>query len=468
MVWWYTLFDTHTAEVQRLIECKELPAIVKGSLETRRAMYTPLGYEKAQAASIASFYQLNGFIEYDKLKRMAMGDPRAYLKNTFAAGFELETCWLSPDAFANVQAAVEEAVGLSSDPATTAGVAATAAVAHGVAGWIHVTPLLPSPLSRADVALVLKRCIERSGGSSSSSSGSSGDSKSGKSSKSSSKSGNQKPTTSDSKSGGAALRALQLAQVYAVSDGFINGWCVEAVKPFVKQSVEYQIQNLLLLRKKKSGAGGGADSKSSGKGGDDDGEDGADDGAADDGDESGGDDTRSTTSNKSTKSTKSTAASKSSKQPAAATASSTKGGKSKKKAGDDDSDSDGADGGDDGEDAAAPISGTKARKLKRQSKAAKALGKTVKAPPPTISRQTSTSSSKGGGDSKSSKSGSSSGAVAITPETVLTIEAVSSELKKKWVGEAAPAELVRTENWDGNVVLLDCCVLLCFCDLIVY
>jgi hypothetical protein len=70
-----------------------------------------------------------------------IGDARGYLKRAFPTGIELESCWLSADTVLNVNASVEEAL--------------------EAGRWVHVTPLLPSPLSRADVALVLKRCIER-------------------------------------------------------------------------------------------------------------------------------------------------------------------------------------------------------------------------------------------------------------------------------------------------------------------
>ena len=66
---------------------------------------------RAQQASIGSFYEQNGVIEYAALTKLQVKDPQAYMRERQPQGTALATCFVAPHVVERAEAEVEEACG---------------------------------------------------------------------------------------------------------------------------------------------------------------------------------------------------------------------------------------------------------------------------------------------------------------------------------------------------------------------
>jgi hypothetical protein len=123
-----------------------------GSLKPGAGSWVPSAFTQAQQGSVASFYQQNGWVGYDTLRKAGIPGDKAYCRTTFPDGLALDSVCVGPGLLAQLEAAVEEALAAGS--------------------WLDAAGVLPSAFSEADVAGVLAKCsgvVAATGGSSSSS-----------------------------------------------------------------------------------------------------------------------------------------------------------------------------------------------------------------------------------------------------------------------------------------------------------
>ena len=114
-----------------------LPGKLKGS--EARSIYTPDIFSQGQSAAVEAFFTQNGYIEYSALKKLEIANGKAFLKDKYPKGIGLQSLWLSQTNVESLAASLEEA--------------------FSTCGYLLATGLLPSPLSRDDVGLVLDRCL---------------------------------------------------------------------------------------------------------------------------------------------------------------------------------------------------------------------------------------------------------------------------------------------------------------------
>eukprot|EP00743_Colponemidia_sp_Colp-15_P007582 GILK01008197.1.p1 GENE.GILK01008197.1~~GILK01008197.1.p1 ORF type:complete len:783 (+),score=202.83 GILK01008197.1:68-2350(+) len=100
--------------------------------------FTPALFLATQESVVDSFYSQNGYVEYERLKKVQIANPKQYLANRYKDGLTLESCFLHRKLIAHLDATVEETVRDES--------------------WLDCSEILPSPLSPSDVAAVVKEC----------------------------------------------------------------------------------------------------------------------------------------------------------------------------------------------------------------------------------------------------------------------------------------------------------------------
>lgn len=132
------LEDLTYTQLKNLVDAKALPGTLKGSKE--RSSYVPAIFSAGQVAAVTSFFAQNGYILYSKLKKLEIAQPKSFLKEQFADGVELKTCWLSGMHASTLTASLEEAVANNT--------------------WLEPTALLPSPLTSEDVDILVEKSLK--------------------------------------------------------------------------------------------------------------------------------------------------------------------------------------------------------------------------------------------------------------------------------------------------------------------
>ncbi|KAF9363421.1 E3 UFM1-protein ligase 1 [Mortierella sp. NVP85] len=124
----YGLCDTLSKE-------QGLPGVFKGTND--QGVFVPRPYEQQQTEWVESFFRNNGFIELDSIKKRGISDPRAYIQTNHPTALLLETHAVKDSIWSIVDASVEDTIANLS--------------------WIDVKPLLPSPLTKGDIAGLLRQ-----------------------------------------------------------------------------------------------------------------------------------------------------------------------------------------------------------------------------------------------------------------------------------------------------------------------
>ncbi|KAG0368079.1 hypothetical protein BC939DRAFT_468738 [Gamsiella multidivaricata] len=112
-----------------------LPGLFKGTNE--QGVFVPRPYEQHQTEWIETFFKNNGFIEFDSVKKRGMADPKAYVQTNHPIALLLETHAVKDSIWSIIDASVEDTISNLS--------------------WIDVKPLLPSPLTKDDIASLLRQ-----------------------------------------------------------------------------------------------------------------------------------------------------------------------------------------------------------------------------------------------------------------------------------------------------------------------
>ncbi|ELR16424.1 uncharacterized protein ACA1_359590 [Acanthamoeba castellanii str. Neff] len=101
-----------------------------------RGTYVPHIYSYTRKKWIESFLSQNGFIEYNKLSKINIPEPRKYLLVNFPEGLPLETCFVASSVIQQVDASVSDALANNA--------------------WLD--PLVEFQLSAKDAMVLLKSC----------------------------------------------------------------------------------------------------------------------------------------------------------------------------------------------------------------------------------------------------------------------------------------------------------------------
>ncbi|XP_054715916.1 E3 UFM1-protein ligase 1-like [Uloborus diversus] len=119
----------HVAE--DLIKEGRLAASISGG-RSERSIFLPDVYAKSQNEWVDSFYNQNGYLEYDALTRLGIQDPKAYIRKKFKdeSLTYLNSCCIGSSIFGQVEATIEE-------------------VLNG-GNWVDIMPILPSVFSTED------------------------------------------------------------------------------------------------------------------------------------------------------------------------------------------------------------------------------------------------------------------------------------------------------------------------------
>ncbi|KAF9990598.1 E3 UFM1-protein ligase 1 [Mortierella antarctica] len=118
-----------------LLKDPRLPGVFKGTGD--QGIFVPRPYEQQQTEWVETFFRNNKFIELDAMKKHGVSDPKAYISANHPTSFLLETHIVSESIWSIVDASVEDTISNLS--------------------WIDIKPLLPSPLTKDDLASLLRQ-----------------------------------------------------------------------------------------------------------------------------------------------------------------------------------------------------------------------------------------------------------------------------------------------------------------------
>jgi len=126
--------------LESLVSNKRLSGAIQGHQE--KAVYIPESYSKSQTSFIDAFLKQNGYMEYSTLAKIGISDARQFLKKRFSEKefLQLSSCCVSSVVIDQVDAAIDEALTNES--------------------WVDIMPLVPSPLTEADMNLLLQHCCK--------------------------------------------------------------------------------------------------------------------------------------------------------------------------------------------------------------------------------------------------------------------------------------------------------------------
>ncbi|KAF9982016.1 E3 UFM1-protein ligase 1, partial [Modicella reniformis] len=112
-----------------------LPGGFRGTND--QGVFVPHPYEQQQTEWIETFFRNNGFIELDSIRKRGVADPRAYIQTNHPTALLLETHAVRGSIWSVIDASVEDTIANLS--------------------WIDAKPLLPSPLTKDDIASLLRQ-----------------------------------------------------------------------------------------------------------------------------------------------------------------------------------------------------------------------------------------------------------------------------------------------------------------------
>jgi len=156
-----------------LIENGRLSGVTQGA-----KLFTPTIFSQARIEFITSFFKQNSYIAYSTLSQMQINEPRNFMQNRFTEGVALDTCYIDKNLVAQIDAVIDESIQSES--------------------WVNVTTLVPSPLSKSDIHILLLAC----------------------------------PSIQESKN-----KVIVLEDVYTVSQGLIDR-CVRLFDNYLKDQIE--------------------------------------------------------------------------------------------------------------------------------------------------------------------------------------------------------------------------------------
>ncbi|CAL4111274.1 unnamed protein product, partial [Meganyctiphanes norvegica] len=112
--------------VDKLVTLGRLPGILTGGRQATKAVYVPNIYSKTQSEWVDRFLNQNGYLEFEGLRRLGIGDPETYIKRRFKdqeLTFIGNIC-VGPGLIDQIDAAIDDAL--------------------LTGGWVDIYPLLPT------------------------------------------------------------------------------------------------------------------------------------------------------------------------------------------------------------------------------------------------------------------------------------------------------------------------------------
>eukprot|EP01117_Protostelium_nocturnum_P005705 TRINITY_DN205_c1_g1_i2.p1 TRINITY_DN205_c1_g1~~TRINITY_DN205_c1_g1_i2.p1 ORF type:complete len:738 (-),score=341.84 TRINITY_DN205_c1_g1_i2:37-2250(-) len=118
--------------LDKLIENRRLRGSYSGGY------YTPFAYANARLEKMDSFYNQNGYIDYQRLEKMDYTNPKSFLESRFKDGISLQNHYVAKRTINQVNEVAEEAIQSDS--------------------WADIQPFIPSVLSDKEIGQLLEAC----------------------------------------------------------------------------------------------------------------------------------------------------------------------------------------------------------------------------------------------------------------------------------------------------------------------
>mmetsp|Transcript_28665 Transcript_28665/g.68377 ORF Transcript_28665/g.68377 Transcript_28665/m.68377 type:complete len:806 (-) Transcript_28665:90-2507(-) len=133
-------FDLDAKLVTSVVEELLSEGAIQGTLKGGGNNWTPDVYKEAQERSVRSFYEQNGYLDFDHAAKLGLSGPagRSELSALLPAGMQLSSAIVDPAIVDQLEAAAEEALSSGS--------------------WVDLWPLMPSVLPVEDAAALVDRC----------------------------------------------------------------------------------------------------------------------------------------------------------------------------------------------------------------------------------------------------------------------------------------------------------------------
>ncbi|XP_077864650.1 E3 UFM1-protein ligase 1-like isoform X2 [Saccoglossus kowalevskii] len=127
--------------IEKLVEQGRLKGSVVGGKQDKSS-YVPDIYAKTQNNWVDSFYQQNGYLEYDTLARLGIQDGKSYLKRRYKSQdvLYLHTVCVGRSIQDQMDASIDEALNTNT--------------------WVDISPLLPSPFTDTDANQLLNKIMK--------------------------------------------------------------------------------------------------------------------------------------------------------------------------------------------------------------------------------------------------------------------------------------------------------------------
>ncbi|XP_065649420.1 E3 UFM1-protein ligase 1 homolog isoform X2 [Hydra vulgaris] len=125
--------------LETLMNTHRLCGSIQGYHE--KAIFTPDIYSKTQTNYIDSFFNQNGYIEYNTLVKLGINDGQQFMKKRFSGNILLlSSCCVNHHIIDQVDAAIQDSLLNKS--------------------FIDIKPLVPSPFSNEDTNMLLQHCLK--------------------------------------------------------------------------------------------------------------------------------------------------------------------------------------------------------------------------------------------------------------------------------------------------------------------
>lgn len=125
--------------LEELIAEKRIKGDIIGK-SSDKSTFLPEMYTRIQNQSVDTFYQQNGYVEYEMLRRLGIDNAESYIRSRFKDAILLKTVGVGPT--------IVHLVGANIDETLASG------------GWVDMQPLLPPPFSDLDSEMILSRALK--------------------------------------------------------------------------------------------------------------------------------------------------------------------------------------------------------------------------------------------------------------------------------------------------------------------
>eukprot|EP00878_Enallax_costatus_P023226 GHUV01024693.1.p1 GENE.GHUV01024693.1~~GHUV01024693.1.p1 ORF type:complete len:371 (+),score=144.73 GHUV01024693.1:244-1356(+) len=133
-------FGSSNSMVAQLVDELLQEGAVRGTMKGGGGSWVPTIHTAAQQTAVHGFYQQNGWVAYDLVRKSGISNEKSYLKQTFPEGIALDSVYVPPTTLSAAEASVDETLRNSS--------------------WLDISTVLPPALGSADVVQLLDKCSD--------------------------------------------------------------------------------------------------------------------------------------------------------------------------------------------------------------------------------------------------------------------------------------------------------------------